>query len=530
MGPVARPHSISAFMRKALLAAAVLALSAVAGGTSAGADQIAYSCGYDICTINPDEPTEHTNVTQTAEENGGEESPAWSPDGKWIAYSGEYAGVHSGLFQLWVLDPSLPAPVIEAVNLSDSSEYQPDWEEPPVWSPDGSLVAFEGDFLNHETHVFVSPFDGTSDAVPIGPLNAGGQGTHPSWTPDAKVVFGRGSLYSANPNGTGITPFPGEGYDAVVSPDGKYVAVAVGSGPTTVRVYRTDGSGFVTMTKPGSGIVTDIAWSPDSTRIAYSFHETTEAGLWVAPVADPSQGHAQHAPTGWVDEFNADWSPDGTRIAFDAMPELGGYKQIFVAPAGGGESVQITHAAQLGMQPDWKPCASCAPPGNGSSGGGSGTGGGGGNAAGGGGAGTTKPGGAAKVPVKIKLAQIQKIEFVHNKLAVGINCNVEGGNPSLLPPELQKLCHVEAFAEYEVDNHTLHRVQLKSSSVVVAKGSATIPLGKTKSVELKLTGAGKKFAKPGKTLKLKLSVKLTFPGQAPQTLKQTIKAKVPKKK
>jgi len=491
--------------------------------SSASADELAYSCAYDICTINPDNTSEHANLTET---EGDEESPSWSPDGRWIAYSGDY----TGLFELYVVDATKSAAESTAINISDNSEAQPEWEEPAVWSPDGSKVAYEeiylsGNPLGH--HVFVSPFDGTADQVPIGALDPADQGLHPSWTPDGKVVFSRGSLYSANPDGSGIAPFANaQGNDAVVSPDGRYVAVVQGAFPSSVVVYRTDGSGSVTMAKHGTsgGIFTDISWSPDSSQIAYSYTDASAEGIWVAPVDKSSEGHPIKAPAGWVDERNAAFSPDGSRIAFDALPASSGATQIFVAPAGGGEAVQITRGAVNNKQPFWKPCAGCGPPAKET--GPSAPGGGGGGAGGGGSGGNA--GGGGKTPVKVRLATLKRVVFVGHTLNVGVDCNAQGGHPD------PKICNGDGIARAVAPVGALRPVtpwggslSRKPTSIVFAKGSVKVPGGKTKQLKMKLTAAGKKLAKPGATLTVRVVVTETADSEKVQTSRQTIKIKVP---
>src|ERR1700754_3956585 len=86
---LARSAALTRVNRARLWGAAgvIPALAALLFAVPAAADQIAYSCGYDICVINPDNPAEHANLTETDPELSEERSPSWSPDGHWIAYS-----------------------------------------------------------------------------------------------------------------------------------------------------------------------------------------------------------------------------------------------------------------------------------------------------------------------------------------------------------------------------------------------------------------------------------------------------------
>ena len=58
-------------------------------------------------------------------------SPAWSPDGRWIAYEARVAG---GQFDIWLVDPE------GETNLPLVSHPRSD--EGPSWSPDGRKLVF----------------------------------------------------------------------------------------------------------------------------------------------------------------------------------------------------------------------------------------------------------------------------------------------------------------------------------------------------------------------------------------------------
>ena len=54
---------------------------------------------------------------------------------------------------------------VEAIDVGQNAEGQVETGEPPAWSPDGSLLAYEEENSSHEHHVFVSPSDGSFPQV-----------------------------------------------------------------------------------------------------------------------------------------------------------------------------------------------------------------------------------------------------------------------------------------------------------------------------------------------------------------------------
>ena len=129
MGPVGIDYGKVNFMfaidsRRRVLGL-VVGLTAVAASLivapMANAEQIAYNCGNDICLINPDNPEEHTNLTESSTAN--DESPSWSPDGNLIAMVANYLGS----FDVFTLDPTKTAAAQEAIAISETLDRGADF-------------------------------------------------------------------------------------------------------------------------------------------------------------------------------------------------------------------------------------------------------------------------------------------------------------------------------------------------------------------------------------------------------------------
>jgi len=69
-----------------------------------------------------------------------------------------------------------------------------------------------------------------------------------------------------------------------------------------------------------------------------------------------------------------------------------------------------------------------------------------------------------------------------------------------------------------------------AKDIVFAKGSAKIPHGQAKPPPLKLTAAGNKALKAGRSLKVTVTIVETAPGAKPQKTTKTITVKPSKKR
>ena len=222
--------------------------------------------------------------------------PAWSPDGTRIAFISSPLTPHAVGSQRsrssWALRTQLHTMAADGSDLRLLTPFLDDLHlYPPVWSPDGSRIAFvvneheESDLSRWRSGLYTVRDDGTglarvSDVVGV-----------PSWSPDGtRLAFARllgeeSGVYTANPDGTGVRMLihvspenlvrkvPDEPTSVMVgwSPDGAELLFVDGD----VRVVGADGSG---LRRISSGNVVGAAWSPDSSRIAV--HILDRGDLW----------------------------------------------------------------------------------------------------------------------------------------------------------------------------------------------------------------------------------------------------------
>jgi TolB protein len=173
-------------------------------------------------------------------------TPAWSPNGRLIAYTMNYA--------IWVVDVnkalkgdlSTAHVLVRPHDELGQAEY-------PVWSPDGKRLLFNG-LRNGSFDIWTVEADGSGlrDLTPQPSLEYSA-----SWSPDgSRVVFGsnRGSeseegghIFAVDVETRRIrrlTADPGGDYAPAWSPDGRWIAFnSTRDGNTEIYIMRPDGTG-----------------------------------------------------------------------------------------------------------------------------------------------------------------------------------------------------------------------------------------------------------------------------------------------
>jgi Tol biopolymer transport system component len=463
-----------------------------------GAKDIVYSCSSDLCLIDPDAAAPSpTNLTQT--DSASERSPAWSPDGSAIAYAGSYPGDTNG-YDIYTTDAT---PLGDATNVSQTTDRAEEFTEPPRWSPDGASLAYGATYNSNPglaSDVFVSPATGTTDPLAIGSSPAGERS--PTWSPDGtRIAFSRGTgVFIGRPDGgdtPALLPNSQNGLQPAWSPDGTRIAMLREVGSTrNIRVVRVDGTGTpVDLSAPASSGAGPV-WSPDSTHLAWGGPDA----IHVAPANGSSVGvDIPEATGGTHTAYHPTFSPDGTRVAFDAADDTFFGRFIFVAPADGSDPAEpITAGGQNDQEPDWKPGEGSPPP--------------------------PPPPPGDRPAAKINLAAFGSHGPINPfRLRVSIACHVDGYTSN------DPACHGNGVAKGTPGkSHLL--VNKGKKKKVFAKGSTTIPAGKTGKLKLKVTKSGRKLLKHGRKLKVAVQITVSSPGSKTVTAKKKIKIKIPHKR
>jgi Tol biopolymer transport system component/serine/threonine protein kinase len=299
------------------------------------------------------ETGEKRRLTSTPEGYARDFLPAFSPDGRTLAFARSHSGATSALYLL----PLTPADAlageprrVTAENFSISGLD---------WTPDGRSLIFSGGPAGGRSRLWrVSTQGGPAD-----PQRLALEGDSVDW-PSVSRAGTAGAYrlaYVASSFDTNIWRVPGPAVSAKdaaaragsalqliastrpnhephISTDGKRIAFTSDrSGSREVWICENDGSRPVQLTSFGGPQVGSPRWSPDGQRIVFDAYLDGQSDVYVVSAEG---GAPRRLTSEKSNEIRPSWSRDGRWIYFGSNRT--GTNQIWKMPAEGGAAVQLT--------------------------------------------------------------------------------------------------------------------------------------------------------------------------------------------
>jgi Tol biopolymer transport system component len=285
------------------------------------------------------------------------QTPVWSPDGRKIAFLSRGGG-HNGPYDngLYVVnaDGSGQRRLTGDARINLGSLLAHLGRTTPAWSPDGRRIAFESG-RDGENGLYVVNADGSGRRI----LTRNGQA--PAWSPDGRKIafFSHLKVYVMNADGSehrNLTPGAKARGQAFLawSPDGRKIAFLGDCGDSCHYVYvmNADGSGLRNLTGfrglvSPRGLASPPAWSPDGRKIAFL---SGGDEVYVMNADGSAQRRLTRNPARDADPV---WSPDGRKIAF--VSERDGNSEVYVMNANGSGQRSLTRNPAPDADPVWSP-------------------------------------------------------------------------------------------------------------------------------------------------------------------------------
>jgi hypothetical protein len=226
----------------------------------------------------------------------------------------------------------------------------------PAWSPDGRRLAFVAPSASGATDLYVVDADGHRRTRLVD--TPGVDEASPDWSPDGRrlVVESAGWLNLVRADGARMQRLVA-GREPAWSPAGGRIAfVGTRAGNDDLYLVGANGRGLRRVTT-SPGLEAEPAWSPDGRRLAYVSNEN---GVIRVHVLDLRRGTVTPVTDGLGDDRSPAWTPDGRRIAFASTRAA--TDALLAAPSAGGPTVVLGGPAAVdrlrfrpGASPELRP-------------------------------------------------------------------------------------------------------------------------------------------------------------------------------
>ena len=222
----------------------------------------------------------------------------------------------------------------------------------PVWSPDGSMIAFSSDRWG-KWNIWV---ESASGQHPREITHKGMYNGQPSWSPDgSSVVFtsnrtGHDELYLIDVTTGALRQltFVGENQEPAFSSDGQHIAFA-SHRTGQWKIWLLSLAGGLTQLTFGPNDDEHPSFAPDGATIA--FDSTPPGGTTDIWIRQP-QGSLQQVTFDQGNDSCPTWSPDGTMIAFQS--DRSGQANVWLLNLTGGLTQLTWGTTSAFERPTWR--------------------------------------------------------------------------------------------------------------------------------------------------------------------------------
>jgi Tol biopolymer transport system component/DNA-binding winged helix-turn-helix (wHTH) protein/predicted Ser/Thr protein kinase len=272
---------------------------------------------------------------------------SWSSDSRFLAVSDVFSPHSKG--QIFLLEVSTHEK--RRLNLPSGGEFVR--SSNPIFSPDGRKLAFVAGETGSE-HIYVQKLDSSLRLLgqPMQLVQAGGY-PEIDWTEDShSLIYSWGYLWRISADGGRPERLPGPGTNTfALARRGKRLAYEAGSplGSVVANMHRVSRQfGGTTPLVSSSYPSSSAQYSDDGRRVVFTSARSGTMEIWTC-----SSNGAHCSQITSLNSFAGSprFSPDGQYVAFDS-PKYGS-GDIFVVNSGGGTARRLTVEESNDSRPSW---------------------------------------------------------------------------------------------------------------------------------------------------------------------------------